>query len=390
MIPFEEAYKTVLSQDWERKTEKVTLMGSLNRTLAEDVYSDMDMPPFDKSAVDGYACRKADLEKPLSVIETIPAGKVPLLPLTEGECSKIMTGAMIPMGCDTVIMIEDTETNRDKKVIFTKERTAANICQKGEDIKKGELVLARGSHITPPMIAVMASAGIVNPRVSVRPRVGVIATGNELNEPDVFPAEGMIRNSNAWQIIAQLEQLNIFGKYYGIAHDTRESLQKIIGNALEENDVIILSGGVSMGDFDFVPEVFEECGIVILFKSIAIQPGKPTVFGRKENQFVFGLPGNPVSSFVLFEILVHPFLMKLMGSTSSSADVILPMGTSYNRKKSVRKSLLPVNIIRGEIFPLEYHGSAHIHAYTSAHGIIAIEQGTTEIKKGERLHVRLL
>ncbi len=390
MIPFEQAYETVLSQDWKGIIERVPFMESINRILAEDIYSDLDMPPFDKSAMDGYACRKADLHMPLSVIETIPAGKVPLLTVTQGKCSKIMTGAMIPRGCDTVILVEDTGTTNDGKVLFKKDRSAGNICLKGEDLKNGELVLSRGIRITPPQIAVMASVGATQPLVSRQPRVGVIATGNELTEPDVFPAEGMIRNSNAWQILAQLEQLNVPGKYYGIALDTRESLKKIIAAALTRNDVILLSGGVSMGDFDFVPEVFQQSGIEILFKSIAIQPGKPTIFGRKGKHFVFGLPGNPVSSFVLFEILVKPFLLKLMGCQEPAAEIILPMGKALSRKSSLRKVMLPVNILHGEIFPAEYHGSAHIHAYTAAHGIIALEPGTTEIKKGEPLHVRLL
>ena len=390
MILFEEAYETVLSQEWKGMTEKVPFMASLNRILAEDIYSDMDLPPFDKSAVDGYACRKNDLLIPLSVIETIPAGKVPILPITQGKCSKIMTGSMIPRGCDTVIMVEDTETSSEGKILFTKERSAANICLKGEDLKKGQLVLSRGYRITPAQIAVLASVGITHPLVSCRPRVGVIATGNELTEPDTFPTQAMIRNSNAWQILAQLEQLNIPGKYYGIALDTKESLKQIMEMAMKENDVLLLSGGVSMGDFDFVPEIFQQSGMDILFKSIAIQPGKPTVFGRKGDQFVFGLPGNPVSSFVLFEILIRPFLLKLMGYISSPPEVILPMGVSYCRKKSVRKAMIPVSLIHGEIFPLEYHGSAHIHAYSSAQGIIAIEPGVTEIQKGEHLHVRLL
>ncbi len=390
MILFEEAYETVLSQECKGMTEKVPFMDSLNRILAEDIYSDMDMPPFDKSAVDGYACRRNDLHMPLCVIETITAGKIPILTVTEGKCSKIMTGSMIPKGCDTVIMVEDTETNIHGKVVFTKGRTSANICLKSEDLKKGQLVLSRGYRITPAQIAVMASVGITHPLVSCRPRVGVIATGNELTEPDTFPREAMIRNSNAWQILAQLEQLNVPGKYYGIALDTKESLKQIMEMAMKENDVLLLSGGVSMGDFDFVPEIFQQSGLDILFNSIAIQPGKPTVFGRKGDQFVFGLPGNPVSSFVLFEILIRPFLLKLMGYISSSPEVILPMGVPYCRKKSVRKAMIPVRLIHGEIFPLEYHGSAHIHAYTSAHGIIALEPGITEIQKGEQLHVRLL
>jgi molybdopterin molybdotransferase len=152
--------------------------------------------------------------------------------------------------------------------------------------------------------------------------------------------------------------------------------------------VVILTGGVSMGEYDYVPAVMKELDVEILFKSIAIQPGRPTVFGKRGGQFIFGLPGNPVSSFVLFEIMVKPFLRKMMGNNDKPVLFKLPMGKKYIRKKTGRKSMLPVEIKEGKVFPVEYHGSAHIHSYTKTQGVISIEIGATEIMEGEFIDVR--
>jgi len=232
--------------------------------------------------------------------------------------------------------------------------------------------------------------GIANPGVAAMPRVGIIATGDELVEPSQIPVQAQIRNSNGWQLEAQVMELPALPVYLGIARDNGDDLTRIIGEALEKNDVILLTGGVSMGDYDYVPGVLRQSGIRLFFEKIAIQPGKPTVFGRKGNTFVFGLPGNPVSSFVLFEMLVKPFLFHMMGHRYAPAGLILPMGQAYSRKKSSRKSMVPVVIKDGLVFPVDYHGSAHIHAYTKADAILAMEIGTTEIQKGEQVHVRPL
>jgi molybdopterin molybdotransferase len=393
MISFEEAYKIVLQQAKPIGSERVQIMDSLNRVLAEDIFSDMDMPPFDKSAVDGFACKMEDLEQEesqasLELIETIPAGKVAEKPVRPGQCSKIMTGAMIPQGADCVVMVEETSLDPAGKIIIPAGKKARNICYQGEDIRKGDKVLEKGIIIRPSHIPVFASVGVINPLVSERVRVGIFSTGDELVEPGLKPALSQIRNSNAWQVIAQVSETGCLPDYHGIACDTVESLEKKLTMAMAQNHVVILTGGVSMGEFDYVPEVFTKCGIDILFKSIAIQPGRPTVFGHKENKYIFGLPGNPVSSFVLFEMLVKPFLLKIMGHDIPARDIKLPIASDYFRKRSTRKSLIPVKIINSEIIPLEYHGSAHINAYSQADGIVAIEIGETRLNKGDLVNVR--
>lgn len=394
MITFEQAYQIIRQQVVPLSSERVNLYECLGRVLAEDIFSDMDMPPFNKSAVDGFACRMEDITGEtqnfsfLHIVETIPAGVTPGKKISAGQCSKIMTGSMLPEGSDCVVMVEDTETLDENQIRVLKTGTARNICYIGEDIKKGDKLLEKGKLLAPQHIGVLATAGVVNPLVYRKVKVAVISTGNELVEPDEIPAHSKIRNSNASQLMAQLTQTFSLAKYYGIATDDEQSLTVKIAVALETNDVVILTGGVSMGDFDYVPGVLEKTGVKILFDSIAVQPGRPTVFGKFNGQFIFGLPGNPVSSFVIFGLLVKPFLMGLMGCTEEFSSILLPLGKDLIRTKSSRKSMIPVRIVKSELFPIETHGSAHINAWSEANGIVAIEIGQTSIKKGQLVNVR--
>lgn len=391
MISFAEALQTVLNNNVITHPETVPLSDAINRVLFNDVFSDMDMPPFDKSAVDGYACRRQDIHNKLIVVETIAAGKAPEKVLSENKCSKIMTGAMLPEGADCVLMVEDTQVICDKMVKFLKENTANNICYLAEDVKKGDLVLTKGTLLLPEHIAVLASVGCHTPQVFAKPKVGIISTGDELVEPSEQPSVSQIRNSNSWQLIAQAKQMNVIANYIGIAKDTEDETLHKITQALEQNDVVLLTGGVSMGDFDMVPDIMKQAGIEILFKSIAIQPGRPTVFGRKGDKFCFGLPGNPVSSFVLFELLVKPLLYKMMGNDFQPFSFKLPFAIDYNRRRSDRLSVLPITIhADGTVEPVNYHGSAHIHSLTFARGFAFIPIGETTFRKGDLIDVRLI
>ncbi|HRX97848.1 MAG TPA: molybdopterin molybdotransferase MoeA, partial [Bacteroidales bacterium] len=251
------------------------------------------------------------------------------------------------------------------------------------------VILERGTLIQPQHIAVLATAGCTNPVVYRKIRVAVISTGDELVEPDKKPQPSQIRNSNAYQLITQIRKFGAVADYVGIASDTEEDTRKKISRALDGNDVVLLSGGVSMGDFDHVPKVLNDLDVKLKFESIAVQPGRPTVFGSRNRQFIFGLPGNPVSSFVQFELLVKPLLYKLSGLTYRPVNWRLPLGRNYTRRKSGRLSWMPVEINEsGEVIPIEYHGSAHINALTAAHGLISIPIGITELRKGELVYVR--
>jgi molybdopterin molybdotransferase len=391
MIQFEEALEIISKYAVLLASEKIKLEESAGRVLAVDVFSDMDMPPFDKSAVDGYACRRDDLQKELKVLETIPAGKVPTKIIGAGECSKLMTGGMLPEGADTVIMVEDVEITGPDTVRFVGARTAPNYCTKAEDIRQGEKVLDKGTLIRPQEIAVLASVGCAIPEVSKQPRIGIISTGDELVEPGETPAESQIRNSNAYQLLAQAQRANCKARYFGIARDTEEATLYIIQQAAAESDIVILTGGISAGDFDFVPAVIEQAGFDIKFRSLAVQPGKPVIFATRKNKYLVALPGNPVSSFVQFEMLVKYLVKLITGNTGKVLQVKAPMGVDYTRKRTSRKAFFPVFLSSdGTVMPVEYHGSAHIHSYIQADGIVIIEIGEQVISKGTLVDVRLV
>lgn len=391
MILFEEALEIISKSAVPLASEKIKLEECLGRVLASDVFSDMDMPPFDKSAVDGYACRRDDLDKELKVLETIPAGKAPTRFISPGECSKLMTGGMLPKGADTVIMVEDVEVTGIDTIRFVAPKTAANFCLKAEDIRQGEKVLSKGTLIRPQEIAVLASVGYAFPEVYKQPRIGIISTGDELVEPSETPAESQIRNSNAYQLMAQAKLADCSAHYFGIARDTEKETLQIIEQALAESDIVILTGGISAGDFDFVPAVIQQAGYEIKFRQLAVQPGKPVIFATREGKYLVALPGNPVSSFVQFEMLVKHLIRIITGNVGKLKLVKVAMGANYNRKKATRKAFFPVTFSsEGTVMPTEYHGSAHIHSYIHADGIVTIEIGETEIKKGTLVNVRLV
>lgn len=387
MIKFEEAYKIVKESIIKLKKEYVPFEQSVYRILAEDVKSDIEMPPFDKSAVDGYACKVKDLNIPLEIIEIVQAGQMPQKIIQHGQCTQIMTGAPVPQGADTVVMVEYTEI-KNNKVSILRKQSKTNISYRAEDVKEGQTVLQNGILIKPQHIAVFASVGYTQVLVYKQVRVGVLSTGDELTEPENKPGISKIRNSNGHQLMAQAARTGVISSYYGIAKDTYEDTFNKVIKALSENDVILLSGGVSVGEFDFVAEVLKDAGIEILFDSVAVTPGKPTTFGKSKDKFCFGLPGNPVSSFVQFELLAKPFLYGMMGYDFKPPEIKLPVAEDYSRKRTERKAFIPVNIVNGKVKRIEYHGSAHIHALSIADGIISFPVGVNTLKKGELVDVR--
>jgi len=389
MIQFGDGLKLVLEKSWSVGTETVSFLASTGRVLAADIVSDVDLPPFNKAAVDGYACKKGDLAIEMEVLEVINAGKKPEFKITNGKCSKIMTGAPVPEGADFVFMVEDSEERPSGKVVCKGKSRKDNISIKGEDVKTGDVVLKKGKIIRPQDVAVMASVGSTLITVARMPRVGIISTGSELVEPSSRPSSSQIRNSNAYQLLAQVERAGGMGRYYGIAIDDEEVTYNILIKAVDENDIVLLTGGVSMGDFDFVPSVLKRAGVDLIFDRMAVQPGKPTTFGVHKKSLVFGLPGNPVSSFIQFEILVRPLFMRMMNCTSSIVEWRAPLGVDYQRKNTTRLSFIPVKIDdEGNVIPVDYHGSAHISALPSADGIISIPIGTAKLEKGTFVNVR--
>ena len=389
MISFSEALKIILNNGHILKSERIDINDSLNRIIAEDIYSDINMPPFNKSAMDGYACKSSDIKNALDMIETIPAGKVPEKIVGTNQCSKIMTGAIIPDGADCVIKVEDTTIDDSNKVHFTKEHTDKNICYLGEDIKEGDKLITSHSKIKPQHIAVLSSVGATKPLVVKFPKVGLICTGSELVEPHIKPDVSQIRNSNANQLIAQIKNAGALPNYYGIVEDTKEAIFETINKVTLENDVILITGGISMGDYDYVPEILLKSGFNILFDSIAIQPGKPTKFAVKGKTLCIGLPGNPVSCFVQFEFLVKPLLKLMMGEDYKLPVSKYTLGCDFIRRKVEREALIPVKILNeNTVVTADYHGSAHINSLLDVYGFISVAIGVSKINKGEIVDVR--
>jgi molybdopterin molybdotransferase len=225
--------------------------------------------------------------------------------------------------------------------------------------------------------------------VSHQPKVGIITTGDELVEPYTQPDFSQIRNSNSYQLAAQISTMAAIPVYYGIAPDQEQAIDSMLKKAISETDVILLSGGVSMGDFDLVPKVLRQNNIQLVFEKVAIKPGKPTIFGLSDRAFFFGMPGNPVSTLIIFEILVKPFLYKMMGYDFKPVIIEKQLSKTISRKRTERKSCIPVAFAKnGKARPVEYHGSAHINAMCDADGIVEIPVGVAEIKEGTLVDVR--
>jgi molybdopterin molybdotransferase len=388
---YKEAITLINGILWQPSVEKVALQHALHRVLATKVISDVDMPPFHKAAMDGYACRSKDLSDELQMIEEIPAGKFPLKSIGPGQCSKIMTGAAVPEGADVILMKENAEITAISKVRCLKIPESSNICYKGEDTRQGDVVLNQGSRLYPAQLAMLASTGYSNPQVYSLPRVAVISTGDELVEPGQFPGNAQIRNSNGYQLTAQAQQCGLFPDYLGIVKDNPDELQKIFTQTMDNYDVILVSGGVSVGDYDYIPEILKNLGAETLIQGLRVRPGKHFLLSRVGNRYIAGLPGNPVSSFVIFEVLIKPLLNKLMGVKSNPAVVLIPIESDYSRKKNDVLGFIPVSLSdSGGVHPVDYHGSAHIQSYAGAFGIMEVPVGTSVIKMGDLVHVRPL
>jgi len=391
MIKLKQALQIVLDAARPLGTERVDMSDALGRVLAENVAADADMPPFDRATVDGYACRRADLGDGLAVIETIPAGAAPAKTVGPNQCAKIMTGAAVPFGADCVVMIEQTETAGEDTIRFMGGQTGDNISRRATFIRAGQVVMQKGSRLGPAHIAILASVGHVRPLVARRPRVAVIASGDELVPPATAAEPFLIRNSNGPQLLSQLQSMSVPARDYGIVKDVESEIDRILKEALAGHDVVLISGGVSMGDLDFVPAVLRRNKVRLLFEKVAIKPGKPTVFGLTERAYCFGLPGNPVSTFAVFELMVKPFLYRLMGHDYSPLCVQMSLEEAVVRKDTDRQAWIPVKLTsQTSVRPVQYHGSGHVLALCEADGLTSMDIGVRQIEKAAPVSVRLL
>ena len=317
MISYREAQQIIISHANSFGTETIDLDEADGRVLAEDIFADRDYPPFNRSAMDGYAIRFEDWEKGIrnfEIQEVIFAGKIPYKELKSASAFKIMTGAAVPFPANTVIRKEDAVESGDI-VSFNTEivKEFKNIAQKGEDLKKGSLAVPAKTVCRPAVISTLATVGKSRIKVESLPKVALFTTGNEIKGLDEEISQVEIRNSNYYMLKSLLKEWNISPAIYRHLNDDNLELKNNIESALK-SDIVILSGGVSAGDADFVPEVLEKLGVQKLFHKIAIKPGKPIWCGKmSQGPMVFALPGNPFSSFVTFKLFIDIFLRKSLG-----------------------------------------------------------------------------
>lgn len=370
--------------------EVVPLPASQGRVLAEPVHLDTDQPPFDRSMRDGYAVKARDLDPlpaRLRCVGEIKAGEVPTRVLKSGEAIQIMTGAPAPKGADAVVMVEHTEWLPENVVgVLRAVTSGANIAPRGSERKCGELLMPTSTRLGVLEVGGLAAVGKARVQVFRRPEVAILATGDELVDVDQQPGPGQIRNSNAYSLSAQVVSHGGVPRVLATAGDTMEQLRRQIRLGLE-NDLLLVSGGVSAGKYDLVEEVFEELGIQVLFEAVSMRPGKPTVFARREQQFVFGLPGNPVSTFVAFELFVAPVLQALQGLPAGSLKVVRGRLQETILEKSGRTALLPatVTLESGDIRirPVSWKGSADIFSLADANGLVVVPLECRELSAGQ-------
>ena len=398
MIPVELALEIVLREALPLPEERIPLADAAGRVLAQEVLSDSDHPPFAKALMDGYALRSADVREvpvELEVVEEIPAGKMPSHAVAAGQAARIMTGAPLPEGADAVQMVEKTgELSRDGHIqILEPVNPGANMAPRGQELKAGQRVLSPGDFLTAARLGVLAGVGCGKATVRRRPRVAVAPTGDELVDYDSVPEDGQIRNSNGVALMAAARTLGAGVSDSGIVRDDATALSECIATGLL-SDLLLLSGGVSMGTYDLVERALEMQGVDVFFRKIAIRPGKPTVFGRKGRCLVFGLPGNPVSSLVIFEVLVAPAIRRMQGLPRPEGRFLHATLEATVVQRTGRTAYLPgtLRFVEGSarIRHIPTTGSADLPAYSRADALLILPAGRERVDAGERVEVLVL
>ncbi len=386
VIELEEALEMTAAVGSRLTVETVPLERALGRVLARTVVSPIDSPPFDKSSMDGFAVMGDESSTRLRIVDVLAAGGEPRAQVRAGECARIMTGAMLPPGAGKVIRKELVEES-DGFIVVRAPETSDNVIPRGANLRAGDVVLAP-KRLAPQDIGILAACGVANVEVAVPPRVAVLSTGSELRSPGEALAVAEIYDSNAAQLTAQVSAMGCPCLALGKVADDRQALTREIRAALERCDVLLLSGGVSVGDFDFVPGCLTELGAKILFHGVSIKPGKPVLFAAARERFVFGMPGNPVSAFVIFEVIVKPFLYQRMGLSWEQPVFRGRLASRIERRSVERTEFLPVRARGGQVQPIPYHGSAHLNALADADGLIRVPKGTAVLQEGDEVDVR--
>ena len=398
VLGVEEALERILATVHVLEPEHAGLLKAAGRVLAEPVAADRDIPPLANSAMDGYAVRGADLDAPtpiqLRVVGEVAAGYVPDVTVAAGQAVRIMTGAPVPDGADTVVRFEDTFLDGDTVEILKAPRPGANVRQAGEDVRAGQIVLKSGAVLRPQEIGMLAAVGYVEVAVVRRPRVAILATGDEVVMPDQSPGPGQIRDANSYTIAAQVQKYGGVPLLLGVACDQEALVRQGMSEALEQRaDFVITSGGVSVGDFDLVKQVLAAEG-EMHFWSLNMKPGRPLAFGVISGVPLLGLPGNPVATMISTELFARPALLKMQGFTDWSQPAVRARLTQPITRKDSRRHYLRVRLHAKEsgyeATLTGDQGSGILSSLVQADGLAVIPEDVDHLHVGAEVEVILL
>ncbi|MCU0846399.1 MAG: molybdopterin molybdotransferase MoeA [Spirochaetes bacterium] len=398
---FEGALSKILRHAEKTGTEKVSVVESCGRFLSSDIIADINIPLFDNSAMDGYAVKHDDLKNAsrdfpvkLIVIDEIKAGDdFSKFKLKAGCAIRIMTGAGIPSGADSVIQVEDTFESEGNVFVSRSVSRHENVRFAGEDIQSGKKVLPMGCRIGSAELGLLVSIGLRNVEVHRRPLVKILSTGDEIADMEDALKPGMIRNSNAYTLMSEVSKYGAVHDYLGIARDNRDEIRNKIIDGLT-GDIIITSGGVSMGEYDFVREALVEAGFSIIIENIMMKPGKPLVFGVKKNILFFGLPGNPVSTMISFLEFVRPAILKMMGAFRINKPVMKAVLADPVPKKPGRRHFIrAVFFIKNgalHVTTTGPQGSGILKSMSDANCLIILPEEAGDIEEGSEVDIQLI
>jgi molybdopterin molybdotransferase len=371
------------------QTESVSLENCQTRILAEEVAADRDYPPFNRSVRDGFAVRSADIPGRVRLIGEVRAGEKSTNVVEAGEAVEIMTGAPVPEGADAVLMVEYCTRFEDGTIgTDRRESIGSNIVSAASEARAGDIILRRGARIDYPAVAWLATTGHSSVTVYKPPRVAILATGDEIVGISDRPASHQIRNSNTYMLAAQVSRAGGVPVILPVARDNKDATTQLIRRGLE-NDLLLLSGGVSAGKYDFVEPALEECGARFYFDRVAIQPGQPVVFGSAQGKFFFGLPGNPASTMVTFEVLARAALDLIAGANDAPLPLTLARLSRAFRHKAGLTRFLPAQVSCTEVTPVDWQGSGDIPSICRANAFLVADANRPDYAAGDLIPVLL-
>lgn len=390
MISVTEAKQIILNHLPEKKITVLPLSEAAGLVTSSDVIAGTDIPGFPQSSMDGYALKFEDKNLPLEISGEMAAGTTAALEIKNGQAARIFTGAPLPEGADTVVMQEKITVENQRLVIHDENLSQGlNVRPKGSEVKQGAVAMTAGTVLSPAAIGFLAGIGKDRVEVYGPPVIAVILTGNELQDPGNELAFGQVYEANSYQLRAALEKTGVTEIHIFRAEDDPETLQRILEQALAISDIVLLNGGVSVGDYDFVTRAAEHCGIEEKFHKIRQKPGKPLFFGTKGGKLVFGLPGNPSSSLTCFYEYVLPAVEQLSGLKNSIQKINATATHNYTKPTGLTH-FLKAFYEEGRVTPLHAQESYRLHSFAQANCFLVLPEESTGCKEGDAVEIHVL